>query len=74
MYKQGVSGKVDGQRATAYTLPVSYSSFFVPVTGFGNAGGWGPIYSALTVHKDNLTSITLGSHEPCIVYVITIGM
>ena len=70
---QGVTGSVDDDTPATYTLPVSYSGFFVPVTGFGRGVSWGPIYSALTVCKNGLTSITLRAHESCSVYVITIG-
>lgn len=72
-YKQGVTGSVGNDTPATYTLPVSYSGFFVPVTGFGRDGSWGPIYSALTVCKNGLTSITFRAHESCSVYVITIG-
>ena len=70
---QGVNSSVDDDTPATYTLPVSYSGFFVPVTGFGRGVSWGPIYSALTVCKNGLTSITLRAHEGCSVYVITIG-
>lgn len=71
--RQGVTGSVGNDTSATYTLPVSYSGFFVPVTGFGRDVSWGPIYSALTVCKNGLTSITLKAHEGCSVYVITIG-
>lgn len=70
---QGVTGSVSNDTPATYTLPVSYSGFFVPVTGFGRSVSWGPTYSALTVCKNGLTSITLRAHEGCSVYVITIG-
>ena len=70
---QGVTGSVGDDTPATYTLPVSYSGFFVPVTGFGREISWGPIYSALTVCKNGLTSITLRAQEPCSVYAITIG-
>ena len=70
---QGVTGSVGNDTPATYTLPVSYSGFFVPVTGFGRNDSWGPIYSALTVCKNGLTSITFRAHEGCSVYVITIG-
>ena len=71
--RQGITGSVASKTPATYTLPVSYSGFFVPVTGFGQEGYWEPIYSALTVCKNGLTSITLRAHEGCSVYVITIG-
>ena len=71
---QGVSGKVDGKKDTAYTLPVSYSSFFVPVTGFGQPQTpWYPDGCALVVRKGGLTSIYLTAASSCFAYVITIG-
>ena len=70
---QGVTGKIGSATPATYTLPVSYSGFFVPVTGFGQEGYWEPISSALTVCKNGLTSITLEAHEGCFAYVITIG-
>ena len=71
---QGVSGNVDGKKDTAYTLPVSYSSFFIPVTGFGQPqSAWYPELSALTVRKRGLTSIYLTASSSCFAYVITIG-
>ena len=70
---QGVSGNVSAQRDTPYTLPVSYSRFFIPVTGFGVEKYWVPMNSALTVRKNGLTSITIASQERCLAYVITIG-
>lgn len=66
---QGVTGTTG-----TYTLPVSYLKFFTTVTGFGRDRSWGPIDSALTVCKNGLTSITLGCHESCSAYVITIGV
>ena len=71
--RQGVTGKIGSATPATYTLPVSYSGFFVPVTGFGQEGYWEPIYSALTVCKNGLTSITLEAHEGYFAYVITIG-
>ena len=65
---QGVTGTTG-----TYTLPVSYSGFFVPVTGFGRKTSWEPTDSALTVCKNGLTSITLRAQEGCFAYVITIG-
>ena len=71
---QGVSGNVDSKKDTVYTLPVSYSSFFVPVTGFGQAQQiWYPELSALTVYKDGLTSVHIAAASSCSAYVITIG-
>lgn len=70
---QGVTGSVGDDTPATYTFPVSYSGFFVPVTGFGRAVSWGPTASALTVCKNGLTSITLRAREGCFVYVITIG-
>ena len=70
---QGVTGSIVADTDATYTLPVSYSGFFVPVTGFGHETPWAPLYSALTVRKNGLTSITLRAHEPCSVYAITIG-
>ncbi len=67
--KQGVTGTTG-----TYTLPVSYLKFFTTVTGFGRDRSWGPVDSALTVCKNGLTSITLGCHESCSAYVITIGV
>ena len=72
--RQGITGNVGNLSPKTYTLPVSYSSFFVPVTGFGRGQPWGPTASALTVRKNGLTSITLMAQEGCSVYVITIGM
>ena len=73
--RQGVSGEVNGKTDTAYTLPVSYSSFFVPVTGFGQPQTpWYPDRSALIVRKGGLTSIYLTAASSCFAYVITIGM
>ena len=66
---QGVTGTTG-----TYTLPVSYLKFFTTVTGFGRDRSWGPVDSALTVCKNGLTSITLGCHEQCSAYVITIGI
>lgn len=66
---QGVTGTIG-----TYTLPVSYLKFFTTVTGFGRDRAWGPVDSALTVCKNDLTSITLGCHEWCNAYVITIGV
>lgn len=66
---QGVTGTTG-----TYTLPVSYLKFFTTVTGFGRDRAWGPVDSALTVCKNGLTSITLGCHESCSAYVITIGV
>ena len=75
VFKQGVSGEVNGKTDTAYTLPVSYSSFFVPVTGFGQPQTpWYPDRSALIVRKGGLTSIYLTAASSCFAYVITIGM
>lgn len=70
---QGVRGNVGAQKDTPYTLPVSYSRFFIPVTGFGREKYWVPMDSALTVRKNGLTSITIASQESCLAYVITIG-
>ena len=72
-YKQGVTGSIGSRTPATYTLPVSYSGFFVPVTGFGHEGYWEPMDSALTVCKNGLTSITLEAREGCFAYVITIG-
>ena len=70
---QGVTGSIDSRTPATYTLPVSYSGFFVPVTGFGRETSWEPTDSALTVCKNGLTSITLSAQEGCFAYVITIG-
>lgn len=71
---QGVSGYIYHVKDTTYTLPISYSSFFIPVTGFGQAQqAWYPDAAALTVRKLGLTSIGLSCHSDCSVYVITIG-
>ena len=67
--RQGVTGTTG-----TYTLPVSYLKFFTTVTGFDRDRAWGPVDSALTVCKNGLTSITLGCHESCSAYVITIGV
>lgn len=72
-YRQGVTGSIGAETDATYTLPVSYSGFFVPVTGFGHEVPWAPMYSALTVRKNGLTAITLRAHEVCSVYAITIG-
>ena len=74
VYKQGVTASVGNDIPITCALPVSYSAFFVPVTGFGRGEAWGPIYSALTVCKNGLTSIALRAHESCSTYVITIGI
>ena len=71
--RQGVTGSVGADTDATYTLPVSYSGFFVPVTGFGRKTSWEPTDSALTVCKNGLTSITLRAQEGCFAYVITIG-
>ena len=73
VYKQGVTASVGNDIPITCALPVSYSVFFVPVTGFGRKISWEPTDSALTVCKNGLTSITLRAHEGCSVYVITIG-
>lgn len=70
---QGVTGSIKSRTPETYTLPVSYSGFFVPVTGFGRETSWEPTNSALTVCKNGLTSITLRAQEGCFAYVITIG-
>ena len=70
---QGVTGSIGSRTPATYTLPVSYSGFFVPVTGFGRKTSWEPMDSALTVCKNGLTSITLRAQEGCFAYVITIG-
>ena len=70
---QGVTDSIASRTPATYTLPVSYSSFFVPVTGFGRKTSWEPMDSALTVCKNGLTSITLRAQESCFAYVITIG-
>lgn len=70
---QSVTGEIGPATPATYTLPVSYSGFFVPITGFGHEGHWEPMYSALTVCKNGLTSITVEAHEGCFAYVITIG-
>ena len=72
--RQGVSDNVDGKKDTAYTLPISYSNFFAPVTGFGQPqSAWYPELSALTVRKVGLTSISVAAASSCFAYVITIG-
>lgn len=66
---QGIAGSLG-----THSLPISYSRFFIPVTGFGRSSAWGPINSALTVCYANLTSITFACHEDCTAYAITIGV
>ena len=66
---QGISGSLG-----THSLPISYSRFFIPVTGFGRSSAWGPVDSALTVCKNGLTSIAFGCHESCTAYAITIGV
>lgn len=66
---QGVTGSLG-----THSLPIAYSRFFIPVTGFGRSSPWGPIDSALTVCKADLTKIAFGSHENCTAYAITIGV
>ena len=71
---QGVTGSIASRTPATYTLPVSYSGFFVPVTGFGQPQiPWYPDGCALVVRKGGLTSISLTAASSCSVYVITIG-
>lgn len=66
-WRQGAKGNV--------TLPIAYTSFYVPVATIGNGtNNWEPWDACVSLNKVSLSTVNIGCREGSIFWLITAGV
>ena len=54
-------------------LPISYTTWYVPVVAYGNNQNWQPENSAVTAYQTSLSQLNIYAKEGAFFWFITIG-